>query len=1059
MGTITAGTGLISGLDTKSIIDQLVALEGKQRDLVQEKVDKATAQRTAYVDLTTRLTGIQITSQQISKPSFFANATAASSNEDVATATAAAGAPVGSYQFRVARLVQAQQMVTGTFGDPAKALPGAGKLTVELGGGQVTQPNNLNDLRGGAGVSRGQLRITDRAGHSAIIDLSDAVTLDDVVKKFNTAVDVNVKASVVDNKLTLADATGLTTGKLIVQDVGSTTSAVDLGIAATNTTGTITGQALNYIGLQTRLASLNDGNGVGDPPRSDFRVNLRGGYHFDVDLRNAVTVGDAIKQIGEQTQSKVVASINADGTGLKLKDTTNGGGTFATEALNGTTTAADLGIDGAAAGNTINGSVVQAATGTVLLKNLNGGAGLTGLDILHVVRRNGSSFDADLSTAKTLQDVINKINTAAGSAIAGVNASGNGLQLADSSGTGNLVVSDTDGSTATKLGLGGTFTAGQPVVNGANLQRKWVSNAMPLASYNGGKGISAGDFEIAAADGTKYTISIDPSKDLTLGDVIVKINAAAKTTTIPPTQVVTAGINANGDGLLLTDNSGGPGVMTVTEKGSSTAANLNLLGKATANVINGSMEKTIDVAATDTLTMVQKKINDLSWGLSATVMNDGSGPNAYRLALNSSNAGVAGQVTFDAGATQLSARTLVKAQDAAVFVGSSDTTQPLLITSNKNAVTNAVKGVTLNLVSVSDKPITISVTPDVKNVTDALQTFVDAYNELSEKIDTYTSFRADSDTSDDQPYKDADGNVIDPNAGTNATTDASGNTFRRGILLGDYSISQIQDRLSEMLQTVVPQAGKYRILERVGLSLDGDGKLAFDADKFNAAYADDPNSVKSLFTQSSAAINNDTPLRFLNDGKGIATAAVGQDDFKASLKDGTDVTVSLNGAETMGDIIKSINAAGGGGKLLAEIGTDYKLVVSDLTTGVKASELTLLNGSQALANLGMITTAVDGKFSTRRLASSDPLASATGGVGVSFQKAINGLINPVDGLIAGQSKSIDNKITQFQGRISDLNTMLDQKRSRLERQFSNLENVLAKLKTQQSSLGSIGTAA
>ena len=1063
MGTITAGTGLISGLDTKSIIDQLVAIDGKQKDLVQAKVDQATAQKTAYVDLTTRLTGLQITSQSLSKPSFFANATATSSDEDVATAVAAAGAPVGSYQFRVARLVQAQQMVTGTFGDPNKALPGAGKITVELGGGQVVQPNNLNDLRGGAGITRGQMRVTDRAGHSTIIDLSDAVTLDDVVKKFNTAVDVNVKASVINNKLTLTDATALATGKLIVQDVGTTTSAADLGIATTtNTTGTITGQSLNFIGLQTRLASLNDGNGVGDPPRSDFRVNVRGGYHFDVDLRNAVTIGDAIKQIGDQTQNKVVASINADGTGLKLTDKTNGGGTFSTESINGTTTAADLGLDGAASGGTLDGSPVQAALGTVLLKNLNGGAGLTGLDILHVVKRNGTAVDADLSTAKTLQDVIDKINTAAGSAIAGVNASGNGLQLTDSSGTGNLVVSDTDGSTATKLGLGGTFTAAQAVVSGANLQRKWASNAMPLANYNGGKGVSAGDFEIAAADGTKYTISIDPTKDLTLGDVIAKINAAAKTTVTPPalpTQVVTAGINATGDGLMLTDNSGGPGVMVVTEKGSSTAANLNLLGKSTANVINGSMEKTIDVAATDTLAMVQKKINDLSWGLSATVMNDGSGPNAYRLALNASNAGVAGQVTFDAGQTQLSARTLVKAQDAAVFVGSSDTNQPLLITSNKNAVTNAVKGVTLNLVSVSDKPVTISVTPDVKNVTDALQTFVDAYNELTDKIDAYTSFRADNDTSDDALTADENGNKIDPNAGTTTTTDASGNTFRRGILLGDYSINQVQDRLTQMLQTVVPQAGKYRILERVGLSLDGDGKMQFDADKFNAAYADDPNSVKSLFTQTGAAINNDTELRYLNDGKGISSAGVGQDDFKADLKDGTNVTVSLNGANTMGDIIKSINAAGGGGKLLAELGTDYKLVITDLTTGTHDSTLNLLNGSQALANLGMTTTAAGGKFTTRRLASSDPLASATGGVGVSFQKAINGLINPVDGLIAGENKSIDDKITTFQGRISDLNILLDQKRTRLERQFANLENVLAKLKTQQSSLSSIGSSA
>lgn len=1049
MGTITTGTGLISGLDSKSIIDQLIAIEGKQKDLVQAKVDQANAQKTAFLNLTTSLTGLQITSQSIAKPSFFQNATVTSSNEDVMTATASPGAAVGSYQFRVARLVQSEQLVSSSFGDPAKSLVGAGKLTVELGGGQLTKQNYLNDLRGGEGISRGQFRVTDRAGNNAVIDLGDAVTLDDVVKKFNTAVDISVKASIVNGKLTLTDNTGSTTGNLIVTDLADGQSAAQLGIAGTSTTGTVTGAALAFVGRDTSLASLNDGTGVGNPPRSDFRINLKNNTHVDIDLRDATTLGDVIDQINTQSNGKVTADFNATKTGLKIVDNTFGGGAFSTAPLNGTTTAADLGLAGTATGNTISGEPVVGAVGTVLLKSLNGGAGLT-LGTLDVQGRNGSDSSIDLSAAKTVQDVLDTINNSGAGVTAAINASGNGLQLTDTTGgTGDLVLS---GSAATTLGFAGTFKTDTPIVNGANLQRKWASNSTTLASYNGGKGVSPGEFQITAADGTSQTIEIDEDTDITLGDVIAKINTAFK-------GKVVAGINATGDGLALTDASGGGGTLVVKDKGSSTAANLNIVGKATGLVLDGTMEKTIDITATDTLQAVQKKITDLNWGLTATVINDGSGAASNRLSLNATNAGLAGQVTFDAGQTKLGMRTLVNAQDAAVFVGSAGAGEPLLITSSKNTVSNAVKGVTLNLTSVSADPVTLSVTNDVTNVTDALKGFVESYNTLVDKLETYTSFRVDNDTSDDNVTRDENGNPVDPNAGTRTETTSDGTTYRKGILLGDYSVGQIQDQLSAMIQTIVPQGGKYRILSSIGMGVDDSGKLTFDEDKFNQAYADDPQGVKNLFTSTGAAINNDTPLRFLNGGDGIRTAGDGKDDFKAKLKDGTTLNVSIGEANTVGDIVNSINAAGKG-KLLAEISSDYKLVISDLTTGTATPAISQLNNSQLMLDLGLITTADSaGKFSTRKMVSTDPLATATGGIGVHFQQTINTLINPVDGLISNQSKTLDGKITQFQTRIDDLNDMLDQKRSRLERQFTNLESVLAKLRTQQSSLSSIGSAA
>src|SRR5690606_33654575 len=134
-----------------------------------------------------------------------------------------------------------------------KAPVGAGTLTIEVGGGEVTQENLLSDLRGGQGVSRGKIRITDMTGKSAVLDMGDAVSLDDVVKKINTTVDINVEAKITNDRLVLTDRSGGLDSDLIVQEVGTTTTAADLGIEGSNILGQISGSLLQYAGRDTRL--------------------------------------------------------------------------------------------------------------------------------------------------------------------------------------------------------------------------------------------------------------------------------------------------------------------------------------------------------------------------------------------------------------------------------------------------------------------------------------------------------------------------------------------------------------------------------------------------------------------------------------------------------------------------------------------------------------------------------------------------------------------------------------------------------------------------------------
>ena len=813
MGRITAGVGPFSGIPSKDIIDQLMALEARPKDKLQARIDDAKDRRLAYADLATRLAGLKLTATTLKKPSTFQAASATSSDENVLTATAANGAAIGNYQFQVARLVTTQQSVTSGFADFDTTKVGAGTITVEQGGGELASQTLLSQLNGGAGVRRGLFRITDRSGSSTVIDTTSAVTLDDVVRKINTALTVSVRASVDGDRLLLTDLTGKTASNLVVADLADGHSAADLGLVADETSSTITGGDINFVGTGTLLDQVNDGRGVRrNASGADFRVTARDGSTFDVTVGTAKTVGEVVAAINAASGGKVRADVDPGGNGIRLTNLAGGIGAFSVAALNGSGAAADLGLVASANSSIINGDPILAGLNTVLLSSLRGGAGLA-LGRLSITDRSGGTATIDLSGAKTVREVIDRINNnAAVDVTASLKTSGNGIQITDDTGdTGNLVIADVTSATATTLGIAGTFGAAVASVQGANLQRQWVSENTALKDYNGGKGVTPGRFKVKNSKGITATIDLTAPGTIKLGQVIDRINAAGIG--------VRASVNANGDGLLLTDSAGGAGKLEVEDGDSTTAADLNIKGESTTGTtIDGSFEKTITVAATDTLADVQKKIADLNFGVTASIINDGTALAPYRLSLSAKNSGRDGRVVFDAGATSLSARNLVEAQDAAVFLGSPGADQPLLITAGQNQVTGVIPGVTIELHGVSDKPVSLGVARTPDKLVEDLTKFTDSFNELADKLKDLTKFDVD--------------------------------TKERGLLLGDSSVQTVETLAYSTFTSVVSAAGRFRVLRDVGLRLVDGGKLEFDETRFREAYAADPESVQKLFSAS-----------------------------------------------------------------------------------------------------------------------------------------------------------------------------------------------------------------
>src|SRR5260370_8926253 len=112
MGRITSSVGLVSGINTGQIIDELMTLESQPVQLIQTRISSANFQMQAYSDMETELSSLHSLGLSLERPSNFHNSTATSTDPGVLTATTTPGATPASYQFQDARLLSAQQSIS-----------------------------------------------------------------------------------------------------------------------------------------------------------------------------------------------------------------------------------------------------------------------------------------------------------------------------------------------------------------------------------------------------------------------------------------------------------------------------------------------------------------------------------------------------------------------------------------------------------------------------------------------------------------------------------------------------------------------------------------------------------------------------------------------------------------------------------------------------------------------------------------------------------------------------------------------------------------------------------
>lgn len=245
--------------------------------------------------------------------------------------------------------------------------------------------------------------------------------------------------------------------------------------------------------------------------------------------------------------------------------------------------------------------------------------------------------------------------------------------------------------------------------------------------------------------------------------------------------------------------------------------------------------KTVTIGSDTSLQGIRDSINKAGIGVTASIINDGSGT-PYRLVLTSDQSGtksgfrvsasdsaVSDVVAYDPSlATQPNGMSeKVKATNAALTINGID------VTSQSNTISEAAQGVTLNLKSIGTT--TMDMTLDTASIKTAVNGFVSAYNNVLTAAKTLTAF--------------------DTTAGSS------------GALNGDTTLRNIQAQMRSMLNTPMSDGNGGTItLSDIGVefAIDGsnNGSLKVNDDKLNKTITNNIDKLKAVF----AGVNGNNGL-------------------------------------------------------------------------------------------------------------------------------------------------------------------------------------------------------
>lgn len=241
----------------------------------------------------------------------------------------------------------------------------------------------------------------------------------------------------------------------------------------------------------------------------------------------------------------------------------------------------------------------------------------------------------------------------------------------------------------------------------------------------------------------------------------------------------------------------------------------------TADPANTTKTITID-AAHNTLAGIKDAINASNSGVTASIINDGSG---NYLSLASTNTGAKnamriaadpalGALAYDGSATSEMTQS-VAGKDAVIVVDNVTITKP------SNTISDAIEGVTLTLTKPTAAGVstTLTLAKDTDTVKNNITAFVKAYNDATASMASLTAY--------------------DSSTGVGA------------VLNGDGTVRTVQTQLRALMGgSIAGAAAGGSTLPDIGITTQRDGTIAIDSAKLDKAMADPSKNFAALFATS-----------------------------------------------------------------------------------------------------------------------------------------------------------------------------------------------------------------
>jgi flagellar hook-associated protein 2 len=277
--------------------------------------------------------------------------------------------------------------------------------------------------------------------------------------------------------------------------------------------------------------------------------------------------------------------------------------------------------------------------------------------------------------------------------------------------------------------------------------------------------------------------------------------------------------------LTSASSSATAGTHTVTVQNLAQTSSAATAAVGASDVLSGSVtiqvgagqQYTVNVGDNDTASTISglaAAINAAGIGVTATVLTDTTGS---RLSVVSNTNGAAGTLTVSGSLTDTSSTSgnqSVSFNQAQAGIDATLEVDGVSISSASNTVTNAVPGVTFQLLSANpNEAVQVIIANDNSSVESAVNTFVSDYNSL---INSVTG---------------QEGN------------DSSGNAEP---LYGNPVIAQLQNMLEGALSSA-PASGSITSLYSLGITVNADGTLALNTDTLDSALNMDFGDVQAFF--------------------------------------------------------------------------------------------------------------------------------------------------------------------------------------------------------------------